>query len=407
MIALRRRLTTQPQPLLETIAVEVEGGHLLPAAVRGAVAIDVIHDGNWIPERYTVDCHGAPISLEGLAADYTRERDWGASFVAEALASSLGVPAFARVNVARVLLDFGRFPGSTPPNAEHLNRFAVNFPFSHILSYRQKKMLLEELYDPISGAFEAHLSRRQLKIAIHTYDQYNASGTERPAVSLLTRTLGYQNNSEMPEGLFDPLYPDMLLEFTADRVLRDRVSLTLEKRGIPVAHNYPYLLPEGSLEVRYQVWTFFQSLRASFLTAYPSAENDIAFEMVWQMLFDTNLRSSESEALRSFIHMYRRAPPALTHVFDAAADAYDQIRSFAHREQDELVQAYRFSPDRASSLAVEVRKDLVCELDEDGFPLRPRPGNIAFICDALAEAIKRYYDEDLPHGRIKVPFSLR
>ena len=104
-----------------------------------------------------------------------------------------------------------------------------------------------------------------MKIAIHTYDRYIESGTERPATSIMTRSIGYQTESEMPFGLFDPLYPDVLSEFTADRVLRDRISLTLEKKQIPVAHNYPYCLPEGSLEVRYQVWAFFHALQDGIL----------------------------------------------------------------------------------------------------------------------------------------------
>ena len=84
-----------------------------------------------------------------------------------------------------------------------------------------------------------------VKIAVHTYDRYNANGTERPEVSLVTRALGYQLDNELPYGVFDPLYPDILAEVTVDRILRDRVSLNLKKAGIPVAHNYPYLPPEG------------------------------------------------------------------------------------------------------------------------------------------------------------------
>lgn len=405
MPTFRRLLNVQKQALLEIVPVEINENYFLSESIRNSVSIDVIHDGNWIPEGFLKDQFGQSITMKMLEKDYIRERDWGASIVAQELASLLGVSTFARVNVARVLLDFGRFPGSTPPNAEHLNRFAINYPFSQLLSYSQKKKLLEEIFDQISNDFEAHLSSRQLKIAIHTYDQHNTSGTERPAVSLLTRTLGYQNNSEMPEGLFDPLYPDMLLEFTSDRVLRDRISLTLEKRGISVAHNYPYLLPEGSLEVRYQVWSFFRSLRNSFLQEFPASKGKISYKMVWEMLLDTNLRSSESEALRSFLHMYRRASDDRANIFSKAAEAYENIKHFAHQRHDALIHAYRFSTNRASSLAIEVRKDLICELDQNGLPLKPRYDNIQFICNALAEAISRYYKEDIP-GKISTPTFL-
>ena len=42
---------------------------------------------------------------------YYYERDWGASMVAGEIASFLGLPGHYSVNVARVLMDFGRFPG--------------------------------------------------------------------------------------------------------------------------------------------------------------------------------------------------------------------------------------------------------------------------------------------------------
>ena len=33
----------------------------------------------------------------------------------------------------------------------------------------------------------------------------------------------------MPEGMFDPLFPDVLADYTVDRVLVSRISLALEK----------------------------------------------------------------------------------------------------------------------------------------------------------------------------------
>ncbi len=387
--------TTSPHDLVETVLVEPNTGskYSLSDELKPLVVIDVIHDGHWIPAEFLRDHEGREISLDEVRADYIRERDWGASAVAGELARNLGLPDFTRVNVARVLMDFGRFPGSTPRHADHLHRFAINYPFSQLLSYRQKKRVLEDYYDGISELLEAKLAGRLVKVAIHTYDQFNESGTERPAMSILTRSLGYQNESELPAGLFDPLYPDVLAEFTSDRVLRDRISLTLEKSKIPVAHNYPYLLPEGSLEVRYQVWAFFRALKDAFEVERPETREEPCYQMIWEMLFDTNLRSSSSEALRSYLHMYRRPPVGQEVMFAQAEAAYEEVEAFCEGNE-QFVQQYRFSRHRTSSIAIEVRKDIVCELGEDGHPTRLRSDNIQHIGNALAEAISTYFKHD-------------
>lgn len=388
------KLTADAHPLMEWVDVEPTLGEFeLDDEVKPLVIIDVIHDGHWLPEEFLVDSEGRAIELEDIAPDYIRERDWGASQVAARLAQKLGLTSYARVNVARVLLDFARFPGSTPSDADHLHRFAINYPFSHLLSYRQKKLVLEEYYDGISDAFDSFLEGRLVKIAVHTYDQFNDSGTERPAMSIMTRSFGYQNESEMPAGLFDPLYPAVLAEFTADRVLRDRLSLTLEKARIPVAHNYPYLLPDGSLEVRYQVWAYFKALRAEFEGAHPETRGVRAYQRVWEMLLDTNLRSSESEALRSYLHMYRRPPQGFEEVFAQAEDAYEHVEAFCE-DSAAFIERYRFSRRRTSSIAIEVRKDLVSELGADGAPRGVRHRNVELIATALADAVSTYFRED-------------
>ncbi|MEM1346917.1 MAG: hypothetical protein AAGI01_00065 [Myxococcota bacterium] len=393
----RRTLTTRPQPLLEEVPVAPLDVMDVPARAREELMLDVIHDGDYVPARFLVDRDEQPITFDWIDADYVRERDWGACLVAERIAARLGLRAYTRVNVARVLMDFGRFPGSTPEHADHLHRFAINYPFSGRLSFAAKRALLEECYDPISRQMEEKLTDKRIKLAIHTYDQYNDSGTERPAISIITRSLSYQNTSEMPAGLFDPLFPDVLGEFTADRTLRDRLSLMLEKANIPVAHNYPYCLPEGSLEVRYQVWVYFQALRVFFESRAPETKGDGCYELVWRMLSDTNLRSAESDMFRSFIHMFRRAPQSRDEEFRRAARAYDRLCVFcASDEGQRFVRRYRFSPRRVSSLGLEVRKDLLCEFDASGDPTRVRWGNVQRIGDVLARALQIYMCEDRP-----------
>lgn len=396
----RRELVTTEQSLVDVVSVTPsDRSSVLEDNARDKVLIDVIHDGDWLPPEFLVDARGNEITLEQLQPDYIRERDWGAGAVAARLTESLGLGSYLSINVARVLMDFARFPGSTPPDAEHLHRFAINYPFSELLSYRQKKRVLESYYDVVSGHFERALHGKRVKVSIHTYDQYNPSGTERPAMSLMTRSIGYQTNSELPAGLFDPMYPDVLAEFTADRVLHDRISLTLEKRQIPVAHNYPYLLPEGSLEVRHMVWSFFVALREAFEARFPETAEDQAYRMVWLMLTDTNLRNSDSDSLRSYLHMYRRAPTGREVEFEAAADAYEHVSSFCHQRED-VVNRYRYSPLRSSSIAIEVRKDIVCDLGPNGMPRRLKLDNIELVADTLAEAIETYFRVDRPNHHV-------
>lgn len=385
--------TTQTRSPCELVPVDPDP---LPYAdsYRDAISIDVIHDGDVIPEEYLIDGKGVPFDRNKLQRAYVRERDWGASFVAARLAKRLGLSQFMRVSTARCLLDFGRFPGVTRPGAPHLRRSAINAPFAGRLRFSQARRLLEEHYDVISRGMDARIRGRLLKIAIHTYDQHNPSGTERPQVSIVSRALGYQMDGELPYGVFDPLYPDILAEFTVDRILPSRLSLTLERTGIPVAHNYPYLLPEGSPEVRHQVWSFFDWLEAHFQAVHPETEDDTAYQMVWRMLKDTNMRQGESGILRAYIHRFRRPPSYYAEAFSDAEDAYRHIQRFIEADGGAVVHEYRYSPERAMSFGIEVRKDLIYDLDATGTPIRLRPERAAHITDGIAEAIICYLQED-------------
>ncbi len=367
-----------------------------PEGFRRRVVVDVIHDGDTIPSRFLVDRSGDPIPAHLYRATYVQERDWGAAMVAWGIAEGLGIGGFYHVDIARALLDFGRFPGSTPPEAGYQDRYAINFPFSALLGHDQKRALLEEVYDRISNDLEASIDGALLKIAVHTYDPRNRSGTRRPMVSILTRSLTYDRTSRLNFNVFDPLYPDELLEFSCDRVLRDRLSLTLEKNRLHVAHNYPYLLHDGSLEVRSQVWFFFRYLRREFERAFPDTAYEPAYKQVWRTLLDTNLRSSTSEALRSYLHLYRRVPAEELPRYQEAHRAYCHIRDFLEADRRKVVHRYRVAPDRPSSLAIEVRKDLVWEFDSLGRPRAPRFDRAREIGRVIARAVAIYLREDHP-----------
>ena len=190
------------------------------------------------------------------------------------------------------------------------------------------------------------------------------------------------------------MFPDRVAEFTVDRVLRDRISLTLEKNKIPVAHNYPYLLPDGSVEVRYQVWSFFAWLQKRFQRLYPERAQDIYYQQVWDMLLDTNLRSSEANEIRSVLHMYRKPPIGQEGRYQHIIQAYMDIQAELNRDDRKLVSEYCTSPTRTMSLGIEVRKDLIWEFDSYGEPIQLRPERGLFIADKIAEAITIYLCND-------------
>lgn len=366
----------------------------LSKAAADGVVLDVIHDGDVIPEAFLHNSRGEHLREEAFIEYYEKERDWGAGLVAAEIAKNLGLPGFFNVQLARVLLDFGRFPGSTTKNADFLARRAINFPFSEHLSHGQKRDLLERYYDRISSQLERVVEGARLKIAIHTYDTFNATGTRRPPVSILTRCLSYQTASEMPIGVFDPMYPDILGQFTCDRILRDRISLTLERADVAVEHNYPYLLPDGSVEVRSQVWNFFTILRAAYEKEFPQTASQEGHQMVWNMLLDTNLRSAASEELRSYLHVYRRVHDDEKQVFSDARDAYEDIKRFLQRDGGLFVERYRRAKNRPSALAIEVRKDRVWRFDKHGRPLGPRLKGAQRIGRLIAQALHTYFTED-------------
>ncbi len=100
------------------------------------------------------------------------------------------------------------------------------------LDHDTKRELLEDYYDVISKYFERLATKHRLVLGIHTYDKFNDAGTIRPVTSVIYRSIGYQEKSRMPFGVFDSMYPNILGEFTADRKLVARISLNLEVAGI-------------------------------------------------------------------------------------------------------------------------------------------------------------------------------
>ncbi|MEM7159121.1 MAG: hypothetical protein AAF799_40160 [Myxococcota bacterium] len=381
----------------ELVPVPDAETHILPETYRSKVFIHTVHDGDIIPREFREDEQGRPIvPLDVLDRAHVRERDWGANLVAKQIAIALGLPHYGRVRIARALLDFNRFPGSTPPSCrDPLDRLAINSPFAEALSHSQKMEVLN-LYDGISDGVEAHFSDRLIVLGVHTYDELNPTNTSRPQLSLVNIPAGYQREAKMPYGVFDPIYPDLLGESTCNRILRDRVSLNLERTGFRVMSNHPYALPEGSVEVRAQVWYFFTYVRQRFEQERPQTAGDEAYSLVWRMLLNTNLRDALPEALRGHLHRLRRAGVEHETLFRQAEVAYRTIRDYLAdgRVRDD----YRRAPNRPSSLALEIRKDLLCDIDPKHGTPRPAKAEAKkraqLIAKVVAGAIATYLETD-------------
>lgn len=359
--------------------------------------IHVIHEGNCIPEEYIFNENGGLLIPKKLLHQrYIEERDWGAELVAYYTASALHLDAYYRVNIARVLLDFGRFPGDTSKIDNHMTRFAINHPFSQVFSFQQKRTLLANYYDEISNRIEPILADKLIAIGIHSYDEKNHSDLRRPAISIIDRSHGHQQGIDIPIAMFDPLAPHELAEYTTDTILSSRIALTFEEAAIRVASNYPYSLPEGSVEVRSQIWSFFRYVQQEYEKRFPQpagASEKTPRNATWDMLLDTNLRSTQSEAVRSYLHMYRKPPPGTDKFYQQAHLEYEKIAQFIHQKRDLLVEEYMQSSNRLSSICIEIRKDLLWKFDA-GKPQRPRLKNAKKIGRVLAEAIKQYVTVD-------------
>lgn len=386
-------------PPFEWVAVEPSGAQTLPERFRDQVALLTFHDGGAIPRWARLDSHGLPwVDPEVLQDRYVKERDWGANRIAHEIAAALGVGGYARVRYARVVADFNRFPGSTPPDhREHLSRQAIIPPFNEAYDHATKMRVLRELYDATSDLIERHfLINRRILLCVHTYDEHNPSRTRRPDLSLISVPGAYQREARMPYGVFDPIFPDEVAESTCCRILRDRVSLNLERSGFRVTHNHPYPATDGSFEVRSQVWHFFRQLRTRFEEVYPETREQEPFRRVWGMLQNTNLRDAEAEALRSYLHRYRKIPSDKVEPFRRARDAYQQVTRFL--ENRDPVADFDHLQSRPSSLGIEVRKDLLCELEPvTGRPARRSAGQeevARAVGDVIAGAIKIYFETD-------------
>ncbi|MEL7062048.1 MAG: N-formylglutamate amidohydrolase [Acidobacteriota bacterium] len=367
------------------------------------VLVYTIHDGGRVPRHIWGERTDEVLDLEPLREAFVRERDWGADRVASHVARRLGLSGFLRVDLPRFVLDFGRFPGVSTRGDAYLLRRSIFPPVENLLDEATIHRLMREIYDRISTVLTERFARSRLTFAIHTYDRHNASGTLRPEISLVERSMTYQRDSSLPPYTFDPLFPALLLESTCDRLVTYRLLLELERAGWHAALDYPYSMPEGSVEIRAQVWFFFRHLREHFVAARPETSADGAYQRVWQMLLDVNRRLGDCERLRAYLHRYRDAPPGQEELYRAARQAYGEIGTFLAARREELVDGWRFSAERPGCFGIEVRKDLLIESVDD--VLAPR-ADADETADAIARHVATAVDE-LRRTRWQRPNALR
>ena len=381
---------------VEFVPVQHDGPPTRPPAPNDEpILVFTIHDGNQVPRHLWGDRSEEILARDDVHRAYIRERDWGANRVAESLARQLGLSGYLKVNLARFILDFGRFPGASAASEGYLDRHSMFPPVEHLLSEEAIHTVLSRYYDGISKVLTEHFASKRITLGVHTYDPLNVTGTERPKISLVTRSMEYQNHSTIPPYVFDPLFPPILCEATSDRALTYQILLDLEKAGHHTALNYPYVMPEGSVEIRAQVWFFFRHLRRLFSRTFPETQGRTEYQRVWQMLLDVTRRSPDAEQLRAYIHRYRDAPSGLEKIFKQARGAYARIQEFLGTHRHALIENYRYAPERPSCVGIEVRKDQLCWIDADLGTVEPTPAVDAFVDEVsgiFAQSVSDYVE---------------
>jgi hypothetical protein len=370
------------------------------------VIVDVIHDGIRVPPALEPLFTSDGEVRNDVRDAYLRERDWGASAVAERLAYHLGLRGYQHVQAARVTSDYNRFRGWSVPEAGHLGRRALFPPASDLLSPEYGELALQASFDPVSQALYRRAEEafgdgpvrdsRLTRITVHTYDDRAGDGHRRPKTSLIFTPFEYHEFSRLPASIYAPVFPDRLAEFTADRALAYRMALLLEKNYLPVAVNSPYFLPLGGAEMRLQVWCYMKHLE-QVVEAHASDALVERFAPLWPLL-----RTVDEPWIGRDIPEEQLA-------------RVDELCVWVHENKDEALQRYRYSAFRPNAIEVEVRKDIVYEgawriLDDGHEAFVPDPDGMQFdeidrVAAVMAEGIRAYLTIDQPQkraGAIKV-----
>lgn len=392
--------------------------------------IDTIHDGYIIPEELENGYKTDQNLQDEITASIIPERDWGASLVAQAVAETLGISGFHEVLLARNVLDFGRFPGISRPRSQHLDRLSVSGPLSayirdhcpdEILSYFEKisdqmEKQVNKRLDATGQVGERRIrNSRFIRLAIHTFDPYGGDGVRRPMVGIIHRSRSIAKHDALPDGVFSRLYPDELAAFSADRLLKSSLSCCFEKYYIPEVSDKPYMLPEGSVEMRIQVWLWFQYLRACFEEqARDDYENLLGdtdvikgdydgYKKYWTTVMNPTAIRPTTRVIAAFLEGKLNESGNLGVDLQSARKIHRAVSDFFKRSKKHksglptILGKYQYDAYRPSCIAIEIRKDAICHGRTkwvDGKCLfkyrKPKEENIKMLAQCIAEGLLLY-----------------
>ena len=248
----------EPGPILERVPIprRPHGTRPLP------IVLITIHDGHRVPT--CAEAFARDLDPAALERSFLRERDWGADAVAYQLASLLGLSSYHRVTTARTFLDCGRPRGVTSPDQRGLDTRAVPHRIADVETPDglRQDLLAERcafgdlfgklLEDTLESSGRRVLDSGALFLAIHTYDRYGTTPggarDERAPISLVYRP-------RLDEAPLEPLTEEVLRD-TSDPGLVRNLDASFRASSIPAAHNDPYVLPMGGLEIPALNWMF-------------------------------------------------------------------------------------------------------------------------------------------------------
>ena len=182
-IQILRRFIEKDTTPVQFIPLTRSSNALLPQELCDLISIDVIHDGVYIPPSYLETYRGFRLTKKEFN-NALLSRETGVQILWQKRYQSISLVRFYNCQNSLMSLDFWKIPGGRPEMVLHTSEDLQSIPFAQWLDYDQKRSLLEDHYDVISNQMEEQLRGKLLKIAIHTYDPYNDSGTERPMYHL-------------------------------------------------------------------------------------------------------------------------------------------------------------------------------------------------------------------------------
>ena len=403
------------------------------------VTVYALHDGNRLPQlgRWKAAGSGAKDVLSPALIDEVRkQRDWGASAVARAVAGALNLTGFGAVELARPFVDYGRMPGVTQASTPHLRTKSLSASVAALLEPAEVRACIEA-YDRCATDFEAQVRRDlglptheeeawradgadvarcgRIFLEVHTCDDEEVDGERRPEVAVIFRT------DPTDEVLHDPwvgrLIPPKYYRFTADRLLPVRMVQNLEYAGYYTGINAPYHLPKGSVGVRLHRWAIahilsrFIALKheeskeagkgnevdfSEFVAIRSALEGDgSAWKSLWSALANPNTRNPRARLFVDYMNnrcnLGALSEPTRVEMEGLSALAGEVERFLRGQVAKQRLEDWRWSPERMNVVVLEVRKGVIWS-PEAGLDA----AKVEEIAGIVAKSLLDYLDVDRP-----------